>query len=104
MFIVPPDTSAFLDAGHWSADFTAATQTAVEGFFTELAGLTVGAMGTLAHVNVSYYAGFTNITNSSGRTRAVPKYRDAAVLDNVESYAVKAEIGSQRRRRIATTY
>jgi hypothetical protein len=60
-------------------------------------------MGTLAHVNLSYYKGFTNVTNSSGRERAVPTYRDAALVDPVTGYFGKAIMGSQRRRRTSTT-
>lgn len=104
IFFPPPTTAQLLDNGHWSAAFVNGMTTAVEAFFTAVEAISVGAVGALSHVNVSYYAGFTNITNSSGRTRAVPKYRAAATLDTVESYAVKAVLGSQRRRRTATTY
>jgi hypothetical protein len=61
-------------------------------------------MGVLAHVNLSYYKGFVNVENSSGRERAAPTYRDSALLDPVTGYVVKQVVGSQRRRRTATTY
>jgi hypothetical protein len=75
----------------------------VAAFFSEIEGLSVGSMGTLQHVNLSYYKGFTNITNSSGRERAVPTYRTVATHDNVTGYSAKAIIGSQRRRRTSTS-
>ena len=104
IFLPPPSTAEMLDAGHWNGSFTALAHTQVVDFFTAVEAIDVGSVGTLAHVNLSYYKGVTNITNSSGRTRAVPTYRDAALVDSVNGYIVKAEIGSQRRRRVATTY
>ena len=103
MFLPPPNQPAMLDAGHWTTGFVANVHTGITGFFTAVEALSVGAVGALAHVNLSYYKGFTNITNSSGRERAVPTYRDTALVDSISGYAVKAEIGSQRRRRVATT-
>jgi hypothetical protein len=104
MFLPPCTTAQQQDAGHWSADYVSAVNTAVGQFFTAIAALDIGTVGALSHVNLSYFKGFTNITNSSGRERAVPTYRATALVDPVESYITKAEIGSQRRRRIATTY
>jgi hypothetical protein len=82
----------------------ASSQTNIQNFFTAVEAISVGAVGALAHINLSYYSGFTNITNSSGRERAVPKYRATALHDLVNGYAVKKEIGSQKRRRTATSY
>jgi hypothetical protein len=90
------------DQGHWDASFVTATNTAVTSFFTAIQALVVGAMGALTHVSLSYYKGFTNITNSSGRERAVPTYRPVALHDNVTGYAAKVVLGSQKRRRTAT--
>lgn len=104
MFLPPPDGGQMLDGGHWTTDFVDGVNTNVAAFFAEVEALSIGAMGALAHVNLSYYNGFTNITNSSGRTRAVPKYRDAALLDTINGYSTKGVIGSQRRRRTASTY
>jgi hypothetical protein len=92
------------DAGHWSSTFLTAVNTNFAAFISEIEALTIGAIGTLAHVNLSYYQGFTNVTNSSGRTRAAPKYRATALVDNIVGYSAKAVIGSQKRRRAATTY
>lgn len=104
MFLPPPSTAAVQDQGHWTTTHADNAATALSDFFTAIAALSIGAMGALAHVNLSYYSGFTNVTNSSGRTRAVPKYRTTALVDNVAGYAGKTLMGSQRRRRASTTY
>lgn len=103
MFLPAASHNETVDPGHWSSAYTSGVQTAVGTFFTALEALSIGSMGTLQHVNLSYYHGFTNITNGSGRTRAVPKYKDTATHDNVTGYFAKALIGSQKRRRAATT-
>lgn len=104
MFMPPATTSDLLDDGHYDTAYVDSVNTGVAAFFTAVEALSVGAVGALTHVNLSYYTGFKNITNSSGRERAVPQYRDAALLDTVTGYACKALLGSQRRRRNATTY
>lgn len=103
MFIPPPDDTALVSQDKFSTGFISGANSAVAAFFAAVEALSVGSMGTLTHVNVSYYSGFTNVTNSSGRTRAAPKYRATAKTDTVTGYAVKAVVGSQRRRRTATT-
>jgi hypothetical protein len=103
MYLPPGATSSMLNAHQWTTGFTSSTTTDVTAFFAAIEALTVGTMGTLQHVNLSYYKGFTNITNSSGRERAVPKYRDTALHDVVTGYSGKQLIGSQRRRRTSTT-
>jgi hypothetical protein len=87
----------------WDSSFVSALNSGVAAFFAEVVGFSVGSMGTLAHVNLSYYKGFTNITNSSGRERAVPTYRSSALHDPVTGYFAKTIIGSQKRRRTSTT-
>jgi hypothetical protein len=103
MFIPPPSVGAQEDSAHWTSTFITLSNTQVTAFFTAVAALSVGSTGTLGHVNLSYYQGFKNVTNSSGRTRAAPTYRPLALLDPVTGYATKGVLGSQRRRRIATT-
>jgi hypothetical protein len=87
----------------WSGTFLTAVNTGIAAFFSTIEGLSVGSMGTLQHVNLSYYSGFTNHTNPSGRSRAVPTYRAAALLDTITGYSAKGVMGSQRRRRTSTT-
>lgn len=87
----------------WGSDYLSDMNEAVANFFSDITSSSVGSMGTLAHVNLSYYKGFTNVTNPSGRTKAKPTYRATALHDDVLGYATKAVMGSQRRRRTALT-
>jgi hypothetical protein len=101
----PPGVAADLGTdGRWTDDWVDTINTQVAAFFTAVQAIDVGAVGLLQHVNLSYYQGFTNVTNSSGRTRAAPKYRTSALLDTITGYSAKAVLGSQRRRRTASTY
>lgn len=102
-YLPPAGNSELLGNNRWSSAFLSSVTTDVTAFFTAVEALSVGAVGTLKHVSLSYYKGFTNITNSSGRERAVPTYRGTAVHDNVTGYFPKQIIGSQKRRRTATT-
>lgn len=95
--------SDLLNAKTFATAFVTSCQTDIPAFFAAVEALSVGAVGALAHVNLSYYQGFQNFTTPSGRERAVPKYRATALHDNVESYAVKALISSQKRRRTSST-
>jgi len=104
MYLPPAVTAQTESDVQWTAGWVTTVQTAIEAFFTAIAGESVGAMGALSHINLSYYESFTNVTNTSGRTRAAPKYRTTALSDAVTSYIGKQEISSQRRRRISTTY
>lgn len=100
----PPGTTGDIaDEGHWTPDYITAVGTQTAAFFAQVEAISQGAVGVLKHVNLSYYESFTNIENSSGRMRAVPKYRAAALVDVVNGYAPKAVLGSQRRRRTSTT-
>lgn len=104
IYLPPSDVNNAQDTAHWTTDYVAAMNTNIGEFFSDIAALTVGAMGTLAHVNISYYQGFTNHTNTSGRERAVPTYRTTALVEPITGYSTKQLFGSQRRRRTATTY
>jgi len=104
MFLPSADTSNQLDGSHWNSSYITAVNSGMAAFMAAIEALTVGAMGTLAHVNVSYYKGFTNLTNSSGRERAVPTYRDTALVDPITGYSCKAVMSTQKRRRTALTY
>jgi hypothetical protein len=103
MYLPPGVTADLQTASAWTSAYVTATNTGVGNFFSAIAALSIGAMGTLSHVNLSYYQGFTNITNSSGRERAVPTYRDTALVDTVTGISAKTTLGSQKRRRLATT-
>ena len=103
-WFIPPGVQADLvSQDAWSASYIASVASGNAAFWAAVEALSIGAMGSLKHVNLSYYKGFTNITNSSGRERAVPTYRPTALHDDIVSYSVKAVVGSQRRRVRATT-
>jgi hypothetical protein len=103
MYLPPGNSADSANDNVWGSGFISGVNTGVAAFFSGIEGLSVGSMGTLQHVNLSYYKGFTNITNSSGRERAVPTYRATALHDNVVNYSCKASMGSQKRRRTSTT-
>lgn len=103
IFLPPGTESDLVDPGHWDNTFIAALNSGFSSFMTAITGASIGAMGTLAHVDLSYFKGFTNITNSSGRERAVPTYRDSALVRPVVGYSAKAVVGSQKRRRTSTS-
>jgi hypothetical protein len=103
MFLPSATLGNEVDAGHWSTSYVTQVNTQCTAFFAAIAALSVGAVGSLTHINLSYYSGFTNITNSSGRERAVPKYRATALVDHVTGYNTKLLMSSQKRRRNATT-
>lgn len=103
MFLPPPVSGDLASNGSWSDAFVGDLTTQAGVFFAAIEALSIGAMGTLQHVSLSYYKGFTNIANSSGREHAVPTYRATALHDNVVGYAGKAVVGSQRRRRTSTS-
>ena len=103
MFIPPAAQVNMLDGSHWTSSFTTDIGVQTTAFFAAVVALSVGAIGTLTHVSLSYYKGFTNIENSSGRERAAPNYRTSALVDPVTSIIPKQVIGSQRRRLRAST-
>jgi hypothetical protein len=104
MYLPAPGSDKLETPATWTTGFLTAVNSACSAFFTAIEALSIGAMGTLSHVNLSYYKGFTNVPNSSGRERAVPTYRSAALVDSVTGYSAKGLLSSQRRRRAATTY
>lgn len=105
MFLPPPTAADLTDEGHWTLAFISASNTGVAAFFSALEALSIGSMGTLAHVNVSFFHGKATTTPPwrGPGYKYPPAYRASALVDAVEGYATKAEVGSQRRRRTATT-
>lgn len=105
MYLPPPTTTQQQTPTTWSTTYTSGTNTAVAAFFATLEALSIGSMGTISHVSVSYYKGYQNIEIPDTRAYAKPLYRTpTAVSDIVEGYSTKILMGSQRRRRTSTTY
>jgi len=92
-----------LNASDWGPAFITSSQNAVIAFFNQLEAYAGIPANPFRHVNLSYYSGFKNVTNSSGRERAVPQYRPQALHDDITGYFSKVVLGSQRRRRTATS-
>lgn len=85
--------------GNWSAGFVTASNTAINAFYTAVNAAGWTGAGTLSHVNVSYYSGFTVITSpTTGRARNVPTLRVAPTVDAITSIITRPSYGSQRRR------
>jgi hypothetical protein len=87
------------DRNTWKGTFTTAALTGLNAFFAAVVAGGWGAAGTLTHVNVAYYQGFTVITNPiTGRARNVPNLRGTPLVDTVLAITPRASVGSQRRR------
>jgi hypothetical protein len=106
MYLPPGTIDDLQDNRSYTSDFTDAVHDGVAAFFAALAGLSIGAMGTLAHVNISFYHGvYTTSPPWRGPGyKYPPKYRDSPLIDAVTGYAPKTQVGSQRRRRSAATF
>lgn len=103
IYLPPGCDTDWESPGEWSSEFIGEVTTAVPAFFAAVEAISVGAVGALNHVNLSYYSGFTNVEIPGRRARAIPTYRATALVDNIEGYAPKQVMGSQRRRRQSTT-
>lgn len=86
----------------WLAASVNSAQTAVNAFYTAVIGAVVGSGAITQESNVSFYNGFTVVTNPvTGRTRNVPKLRAGGPLvDTVTSNVVNSLPASQRRRNL----
>lgn len=83
----------------WQTDFVTEVDGAWTDFFVALEAAGWAGAGTLTHVNISYYAGFTVVIDPvTGRARNLPTLRGAPVVDNISSHVVRAHVGTQRRR------
>jgi len=83
----------------WKPASIAAMGTAFSAFIGQVLGSTAGPTTITAHVNVSYYAGFTNIPGTeTKRAKVVSKPRETPVVDDILGFGVSAIPGSQRRR------
>ena len=84
----------------WSAGFLTTVLADWNAFVNAVLALATGGTGALTHVNVSYFSGFSVVTNPiTHRARNVPSLRIAGpATDSVSSYSVNPNIASQRRR------
>lgn len=83
----------------WVEGFVTAVQSATGTIDGHIAGQTADGTTVVSQVNVSYYEGFTVITNPiTHRSRNVPTLRGTPVVDDITSRQMRSRIGSQRKR------
>lgn len=83
----------------WTGPFISAVNTGMAAFMTAVKAAGWTGAGVLSQVNVSYYQGFTVVTNPiTHRARNVPSLRAVPVVDTVNSIVCQGRVGSQRRR------
>lgn len=87
-------------AGAWDATFCTNVTGALETYLGHLEGLTVTDTVLAQLCSVSYYQGFTAVTNPiTGRTRDVPKVRTGTIpVDPILSLSTSTKVATQRRR------
>lgn len=89
------------NAQQWTSAFLTALLNGWQAFITNIGTGPPASFGTLSHVNVSYFQGFTNKTFPSGRVHAVPSLRiGGPAVDTVISYSINPNFASQRRRNL----
>jgi hypothetical protein len=83
----------------WDSGFIASCQTNIDAFFTGVFASPWSGAGSVSHVNVSYFEGFTVVTDPiTGRARNVPTLRGTPVVDAVVATVARLRVGTQRRR------
>jgi hypothetical protein len=83
----------------WSAAFVATAQSGHDDFTSAATGTTSGSCTITAHVNVSYYQGFTVVSPGGGkRAKNVSTPRAVPVVDDIVHGTVSTVPASQRRR------
>lgn len=88
----------------WSSTFTSTAQAAVATIIDSLVGAIEGSTTIENHVAVSYYSGFTVVTNPiTHRSRNVPTLRATPIVTAVGSIVGRNYIGSFRKRRPKTS-
>lgn len=93
-------TADLSSLNQWVGTSTTSLASAWQAFITACEATPPTNIGTMVHVNVSYFAGFTATQFPTGRFRNIPKVRGTPVVDNVTSYSVNGLVASQRRRNL----
>lgn len=83
----------------WSDAFVTAVNTGLGDWLGQIIDHAWGAPLIDAHVNVSYYSGFTSAQNPvTKRWRNIPTPRAVPVVDGILGFACDKLLGTQRRR------
>jgi hypothetical protein len=86
------------DPRTWTAGALTGTKTVYDAMIASIISGAPMALGTVTHVNVSYYSGFTNHTYPSGRVKPIPNLRVTPVVDAIIATTVNPIVANQRRR------
>jgi hypothetical protein len=87
------------DEQDWAAAFTTAVDTALDNYIAAMVGPQWSGGTIDAQYNVSFYSGFTVVTNPvSHRAKNVSTARASVLEDLITSITVNAHPASQRRR------
>lgn len=83
----------------WDSAFVTAVQGALNTFFATCIGSTSGTTSITQQVSVSYFSGFTVVTDpTTGRAKNVPVRRATPLVDPITGITASLKPGSQRRR------
>lgn len=95
-------TGDLTSANQWASGSVAAFLDAINNFQVAMDGQVSGGCTIDQLINISYYEGFTGVTNPiTGRTKDVAKLRTAGpVVDVITGLSVNTRPASQRRRNL----
>lgn len=83
----------------WDSTFLGNLSTSYGTFITAVGSIVVTGTNVLTPCNVSYYHGFTVVTNPiTHRARNVPTIRATPLVDDITGTSFDKRIGTQRRR------
>lgn len=92
-------SSSLANPQEWTDAFVSGMQDDFSSFMAGVLSTPWTGGGPLGHVNVSYFHGFTVVTDPiTHRARNVPTVRVAPVVDAISAIIVRKHIGTQRRR------
>jgi hypothetical protein len=87
-------------SGQWLPLWVTTVDVGIRAFFSDVTSFIWAVSEITKHCNVSYYSGFTVVTDPiTGRARNVPKLRAGGpVVDLVSIQSARIIVGTQRRR------
>lgn len=87
------------DGSTWKGTSVTAFDTAIADYIAGMVGQAAGTTTIGAHANISYFHGFTSVTNPiTGRTKDVANLRPVPLVDSIQAAGVNGKPGNQRRR------
>jgi hypothetical protein len=86
------------DAQTWKSTPLGTLETNMANYEVGIQASVWAGGGTLQAVSVSYYAGFTTHTGTTGRVKNVSTVRPVTVIDPLTSFSFATGIASQRKR------